>query len=106
MTYKVLPPIEIQKLSQEKTIQIIDVRTPQERATGYIQNSIHINVNHPDFETKLKALDPSKSTVFYCQSGVRAGKAATIAEKSGFTEIYSIEGGMSGWNSKKMPVQY
>ncbi|MDV0446367.1 Sulfurtransferase [Methanosarcinaceae archaeon Ag5] len=106
MTVKVLPPAEIQKLITEKSVNIIDVRTPQERAQGYIQDSVHMNFNSPDFETKLKALDKSKPVIFYCQSGVRAGRAAAAAENAGFSEIYSIEGGISGWNSKKMPIVY
>ncbi|WNY25289.1 rhodanese-like domain-containing protein [Methanolapillus millepedarum] len=106
MSVKVLPPIEIQKWMTEKSVSLVDVRTPQERASGYIQNSVSINVNAPDFEPKLNALDKSKPVIFYCQSGVRAGRAAATAEKLGFPEIYSIEGGFNGWNSKRLPIVY
>ena len=69
-----------------KTIAaVIDVRTPEEVATGFLHSSININLEGSDFETKMNQLDKTKNYVLYCHSGRRAGLAITWMQQHGFT---------------------
>ncbi len=69
-----------------KTIAaVIDVRTPEEVATGHLHGSININIEGADFETQMNALDKTKNYVVYCRSGHRAGLAIDWMKNNGFT---------------------
>jgi len=77
---------------------LIDVRTPNEYNAGKIKKAKLINVMAPDFQRKLDQLDKEKPLYLYCRSGVRSVRAAKIAEKLGFKEIYDLKGGFNAWN--------
>jgi rhodanese-related sulfurtransferase len=64
---------------------VIDVRTPDEVATGHLHGSINIDVEGADFESQMNALDKTKNYVVYCRSGNRAGKAIDWMTQNGFT---------------------
>jgi rhodanese-related sulfurtransferase len=64
---------------------VIDVRTPDEVATGHLHGSININIEGADFESQMNALDKTKNYVVYCRSGNRAGKAIDWMAQNGFT---------------------
>ena len=64
---------------------VIDVRTPDEVATGHLHGSINIDIQGADFESQMNALDKSKNYVVYCHSGRRAGLAIEWMTAHGFT---------------------
>ena len=69
-----------------KTIAaVIDVRTPDEVATGHLHGSINIDIRGADFESQMNQLDKTKNYVVYCHSGNRAGQAITWMQQNGFT---------------------
>ena len=76
---------------------LVDVRTPNEYAGGKIKNAKLINVMAPNFQSSLDKLDKEKPLYLYCRSGVRSVRAAKIAEKLGFKEIYDLKGGFNAW---------
>ena len=87
-------------LSTYDTIQLIDVRTPEEWKNGVIGNPIKIDVTASDFEEKaLKILDKSKPVYLYCRSGGRSLIAADMLFKKGF-KVYNVEGGYLKWQEK------
>lgn len=71
----------------------IDVRTPEEFASGHYPDAI----NHP-VELIMQGILPelAKDTKInlYCRSGGRAGVAQQIMEQSGFTNVTN-KGGLS-----------
>lgn len=78
-------------------IVILDVRTPEEFAQGHIAGSININVESPDFTSKLEQLDKSQTYAVYCRSGRRSGVATQQMESLGFTSLYNMNGGVIDW---------
>jgi rhodanese-related sulfurtransferase len=96
-----------EKLISENTdLQILDVRTPQETASGTIAGAKIINLFDNDFEAKAgKTLDKSKPVLVYCKVGGRSAQAATKLEALGFTHIYNLQGGMNAWTGAGKPVQ-
>ena len=99
-------PVEFEKLLKgDTTIQLVDVRTPDEFEAGHIDKAILINVLESDFLTKADAmLDKSKPVAVYCRSGRRSKEAAGLLSKEGF-KVYELDAGYLGWityiNSKK-----
>ena len=97
---KVVSAKEFKTLLEKENIQIIDVRTPGEFAEGYIPNAVNIDYFGSDFKSEIAKLDKSKTTLIYCKSGGRSGKAGKMMKKLGFKEVYDLEGGFSRWPFK------
>jgi phage shock protein E len=66
---------------------IIDVRTPEEFATGYLQGAINIDVQSPTFMSEISQLDPNADYFIYCRSGNRSGQAISQMANMGFTSM-------------------
>ena len=89
-------------ISEDQSIQIVDLRTPGEIGQGFIGNPIFINFSEANFEERISKLDKEKSIVIYCASGGRSGRASEIIEKIGFKTMYDFTDGFNGWkNSEK-----
>ena len=54
---------------------ILDVRTKQERANGFLANSTHIDFYDEAFLDKLNLIDKTKAIYIYCMVGGRSSKA-------------------------------
>ena len=87
-----------------KEKQIIDVRTPEEFHSGYINGAKNLNIYDHDFEQKLKELDKSKPVFVYCKGGGRSADAAEQLKSLGFSDIYDMKGGIMAWGNRNLPV--
>lgn len=85
------------QLAKDSTVQLVDVRTPDEFATGHIEGAQNINYWGDDFEAAIEKLDKKRPVMLYCKTGVRSGKAAAVMQKLGFTALYNLEGGYLNW---------
>jgi len=81
-------------MDKDKSIVVLDVRTPNEYKSGHIKKAKNISSAK---EVASKYSD--KDTVFfvYCQSGSRSSKYAKKLVIKGFTQVYDI-GGLSSWD--------
>ena len=64
---------------------IIDVRTPEEWATGHLEGAVRIGIADADFAQQLDTLDKTADYYIYCRSGNRAGQAIDYMTSAGFT---------------------
>jgi rhodanese-related sulfurtransferase len=84
--------------SKEKSPQLIDVRTPEEYSKGHLDGAVNIDFFSPTFMKDVEAeLDKEHAIYIYCKSGGRSGKASAQLQEAGFTEIYDLSEGYSGW---------
>ena len=83
---------------------IIDVRTPEEFADGYIENAINIDYYSETFRDELNRLDKSQTYLIYCRSGNRSGKALNIMAELNFREVYNMLGGIVAWEAEGLPT--
>jgi rhodanese-related sulfurtransferase len=91
-------------LTKDKTVQLIDVRTPGEFSQGYIKGSRLFDYSSADFIKKLNTLDKSMPVAVYCAVGGRSGKTAQKLKELGFKNIYDFPGGMTEWKAKQKPI--
>lgn len=87
------------KISAESSTYVLDVRTPEEFASGHLTNAHNINVESSSFGTEIAKLDKNATYAVYCQSGRRSGIATAEMEKAGFSHIYNLNGGMEAWTA-------
>jgi len=83
---------------EEGSVQLLDVRTPEEFNRGAIPGALNLDIRSEDFTEQLEDLDKDKPVILYCQSGFRSNKAAGILLSLGFTEVLDYKGGYSDWS--------
>lgn len=95
---KTLTPNEFKKVIADPKVQLVDVRTLDEYASGTIGQAIQIDVTSSDFIKNVrKKLDKSRPVAVFCRSGVRSMRAAQMLTKEGFPVIYNLKGGILAW---------
>jgi rhodanese-related sulfurtransferase len=82
---------------------ILDVRTPDEYASGHVANALNYELNGAKFAQQIASLDKSKPVFVYCLSGRRSASAANKMRADGFKMVYEMDGGMSGWRAAQLP---
>ena len=91
----VITPAEFKEKSVGQTI--IDIRTPEEFASGHIEDAININLFDKTFSDQIAKLDKSEPIFLYCRSGSRSKSASKKVSNLGFEKVYDLQGGIIKW---------
>ena len=102
---KVLTAEEFAEKIKAPNVQLVDVRTAGEVATGKIADAINIDYNSTSFDEMAAKLDPNKPVLVYCKVGGRSTRAVKVFQELGFKEIYELDGGIISWNASKLPLE-
>jgi phage shock protein E len=78
---------------------VIDVRTPEEFKTGFINGAINIDFRSAEFQEKINELDKTKTYYVYCESGRRSAQATAYMKAQGFCRVIELKGGMVSWRA-------
>ena len=88
-----------------KDIILLDVREPEEFASGYI--NAHAVLSIPRGKLEFMAIEKiakqfgqDAKIVTYCLKGPRGALAALQLQKMGFTDVKNLKGGIMGWLNK------
>ena len=73
---------------------VLDVREPDEWASGHIPGAKHIPLG--ELETRHGELDKKSETVVVCRSGGRSSVACEFLSGMGYNVI-NMPGGMTAW---------
>jgi len=92
-------------LNSDASIQLVDVRTPEEFQNGYIAGAINLNIQDADFAKKISQLDKKHPVMVYCALGGRSAKAASQLSKLGFQTVYDLKGGITDWKAAGKAVE-
>ena len=86
------------------SVQLLDVRTPQEYAEGHIEGALNINIQCDDFQQMAeKELSKDSTILVYCRSGRRSMDAAGILTRLGY-RVINLKGGIIEWKEDGLPV--
>ncbi|UZO79284.1 rhodanese-like domain-containing protein [Aquimarina sp. ERC-38] len=89
----------VEMIENDKDAVILDVRTDDEVAEGYIPGMINYDIHGgQEFMDQLNTLDKSKNYYVYCRSGARSGQACQIMDQNGFANAYNLIGGFMNWD--------
>lgn len=83
---------------------ILDVRTPQEFAQGYIKGAMLLPVQNIQREYGKIADYKDKPVLIYCATGNRSTVAAKLFIDNGFKNIYNMLYGIAEWEKNGYPV--
>lgn len=83
-------------LVQSGGAQLLDVRAPQETASGIIAGAQVIPVG--ELESRLREIKrDARPLLVYCASGSRSSAACEFLSEKGFESLFNLEGGFSAW---------
>jgi len=92
-----------QILSSKEAPVVLDVRAPRERAQKFIEGSVSMPLNH--LMEHSAELPKNRFFLIHCAGGYRSSIAASLLQKQGFKKISEIAGGITAWETAKLPVQ-
>ncbi|HVR34967.1 MAG TPA: MBL fold metallo-hydrolase [Methylomirabilota bacterium] len=87
----------------DKTLQLLDVRSPDDWKSGHIPNARHVFLG--ELRERLGKLDRANPTAVYCDSGYRASIATSILQQAGFGCVCNIPGSWQAWEKAGFPVE-
>jgi monothiol glutaredoxin len=82
-------------LESEESFELLDVRTPAERAIAAIEGSRLLDQALHD---ELMLGDRNTPLVFQCHHGMRSQAAAEHFQRAGFRRLYNLQGGIDAWS--------
>lgn len=90
-----LSVIEVKNGLANNLLELVDIRTDQERDEIDI-GGIHFEAD--EIDDKMDYLNDGKTKVLYCSSGKRSGEAVKmIKKKFPGAKVYSLAGGLKAW---------
>lgn len=92
---------QLKSLLDGGSIELFDVRTPEEREKAKIAGAQHFD---QAAQAKLAKLDKATPLFFHCHHGGRSQQAAEHYLRQGFTEVYNVVGGIDAWSAQIDPT--
>ena len=83
-----------------KQAALVDCRTPAEYASGHIDGSVNIPLDHIE-QAEKQLPDKHAPILIYCQAGPRAEQAAFRLKRMNYTDVKAI-GGINGCQGKRV----
>jgi len=83
---------------------VLDVRKPDEFQAGHIVNARNLTLDRLKGEEDSVAKKKDKVLLAVCDNGGLSGKAASMLRKAGYTNAFSLKGGLGGWRADNLPL--
>jgi len=99
-----LSPYDATQKMNSGTAVFLDVRDESEFKGGHLLNARSMPVNK--LAERLHEIEKHKDedVVVYCDNGMRTSRAIAKLKKSGFTNLFSLAGGLVAWEKASLPT--
>ena len=93
------------RISKAGAPVVLDVRTPEEFASGHIPGAVNVPLS--DLKKRLGelGLSPTAEVVVHCEGGGRAETAEEILREAGYKDVRDLTGHMRAWRDAGYPVE-
>lgn len=100
-----ISPSEATLLINRDQAKVIDVRQPDEFASGHLPDALNIPLSelanrHPELESFKEF-----PLLVYCASGGRSSRACAELNKYGYNKLHNLSGGVSAWQQAGLPIR-
>jgi molybdopterin/thiamine biosynthesis adenylyltransferase/rhodanese-related sulfurtransferase len=103
-----IDPTEVEAIlqSDDPSAVVVDVREQQEWDESHIPGAKHVPRGYLEQRIGRAAPDLDQHVILYCQSGNRSAIAAkTLIEELGYTNVESMNGGITLWKQRNFPIE-
>ena len=92
------------KVDRKETFHLVDVREESEFAADHLPGAKHLGrgILERDVEKAIPDLDAE--IVLYCGGGFRSALAAESLQRMGYTNVWSMDGGVRAWREANLPL--
>ena len=93
------------KLQRGEKFHFVDVREDEEWKAGRARGATHIGKGVIERDIEGRIPDKHSEIVLYCGGGFRSALAAESLQRMGYTNVFSMDGGMRAWREKGLPEE-
>src|SRR5262249_7119830 len=88
------------KLDRGERFVLVDVREESEWAKDHLPGAVHLGKGVIERDVEQRVPDTGAEVVLYCGGGFRSALAADNLQKMGYTNVWSMDGGIRDWRQK------
>ena len=92
------------KLDRGEQFVLVDVREESEWAKDHLPGALHLGKGVIERDVEQRVPDTGTELVLYCGGGFRSALAADNLQKMGYTNVWSMDGGIRDWRGKAYPL--
>jgi rhodanese-related sulfurtransferase len=92
------------KLDRGERFHLVDVREDNEWAKDHLPGAIHLGKGIIERDIEQCIPDHEAEIVLYCGGGFRSALAVDALQRMGYTNVWSMDGGIRGWREKNYPL--
>ena len=85
------------RMDADSSLCLIDVREDHEWNKSHIASAIHIPKDQVSANISLYAPQLNTPIYLYCHAGTRSLYAAKCLQELGYSDLYSVAGGLAAW---------
>lgn len=101
---KTVNPAGATQLINKRNAVVVDIREATEYAKGHLPQAKSAPLADLPSRAAGLAKDRSVPIIVVCQTGQRSGKGQAALKEAGYSEIYSLEGGLAAWQQAGLPI--
>jgi rhodanese-related sulfurtransferase len=92
------------KIDRGEKFVLVDVREDHEWARDHLPGAVHLSKGIIERDAEKELPDTGAEVVLYCGGGFRSALSADNLQKMGYTNVFSMDGGIRGWREKRFPL--
>lgn len=100
---QMIPPLSLQKIMAQRDILLVDVHVPEQK--HILGTDHHIAFYRIQENNQLFPSNKTDPIYLYCETGPMANWAARSLYSMGYTNIFSLDGGMDAWLAAGLPIE-
>ena len=93
------------KLDREEEFHLVDVREESEWAKDHLPKAVFLGKGIIERDIEEKIPETGAEIILYCGGGYRSALAADNLLKMGYSNVYSMDGGIRGWRERNYPLE-
>jgi rhodanese-related sulfurtransferase len=101
--FAAVSPMQAVRLMNQGAL-VIDLRPKEAFDKGHIGEARNVPADTLPSQTDALKKWRDKTVITYCETGRDGAVAARTLQKSGFSKVVNLEGGLAGWIKDNMPL--
>jgi len=93
------------RLDGGESFHLVDVREESEYARDHLPGAIHLGKGIIERDIEKTIPSAELPIVLYCGGGYRSALAADNLRTMGYTQVFSMDGGIRGWREAGLPTE-
>lgn len=102
--WEALEELGLEELERDPDLAVIDVREPEEWATGFVPGALLIPLAR--LRDQLPRLPSDRPLAVVCESGLRSSTGASLLRAEGFSRVANVPGGTAAWRRSGRPLAF